>query len=69
MFLANRDIHRYKVNAQNFGSLINTGNMLLYTMMSHFAAFGRIGHALMDRFVAFRPIINSWAAVRPISDI
>ena len=34
----------YWVNALNFGSVLNTGNRLLYTIMSHVAAFGRITH-------------------------
>ena len=38
------------VNAINSGSVLNTGNRLLYTMMSYFAAF--------IRFAAFHPIIS-----------
>ena len=37
-------INEYRVDALNFGSVLNTANRLLYTMMSHYAAFGRIGH-------------------------
>ena len=33
-----------RVKALNSGSVLNTGNRLLYTIMSHFAAFGCIGH-------------------------
>ena len=35
-----------RLNALNSGSVLNTinGNRLLYTMKSHFAAFGRISH-------------------------
>ena len=47
-----------RVNALNSGYVLNTGNGLLYTMMSHFAAFDRITHyKLMDRLAAHGPII------------
>ena len=32
----------FRVKALKSGSVLNTGNMFLYTMMSGFAAFGRI---------------------------
>ena len=33
-----------RVKALNYGSALNIGNRLLYIMMNHFAAFGRITH-------------------------
>ena len=37
-----------RVNALNSASELNTGNRLLYTIMSQFAAFGRITHWWAD---------------------
>ena len=43
----------HRVNALNFGSLLNTGNRPLYTMVGRFATFGRIA--------------RWWAALRPLA--
>ena len=44
-----------RVNSPNSGCLPNSGFRPVYTIMSHFAAYG--------------PIRDRWAALRPISDI
>ena len=49
-------VRQIMVNWPNFGCLPNTGYIPLYTMMSHFATFGRI--ALF---------INWWATSRPLA--
>ena len=59
------------VNALNSGSVLNTENKLRYTMISHFAALGRITHCslsplykLMGHLAAhFRNLVYFWNLV------
>ena len=69
--------HNTRAKTLNSGSVLNTGNWLHYTMMSLFAALGRITHCRaalrpfcpLSIYAAHGRTMQLWAALRPTYDI